>query len=67
MINAFDFIILPSISHEDFPNVVVEAFSLGKPVIGSKIAGKPQQIYHEINGILVSPKKVEELTCAILN
>jgi len=65
LINASDFIILPSISHEDFPNVVVEAFSLGKPVIGSKIAGIPEQIDHDINGILVSPKKVEELTGAI--
>lgn len=53
--NAMDTIVLPSISHEDFPNVVIEAMSLGKPVIASRLAGIPEQIEHMESGLLVEP------------
>jgi glycosyltransferase involved in cell wall biosynthesis len=53
--NAMDAIVLPSISHEDFPNVVIEAMSLGKPVIASRLAGIPEQIEHMESGLLVEP------------
>tara|TARA_B100001250_G_C19766366_1_gene774963 strand:+ start:344 stop:1570 length:1227 start_codon:yes stop_codon:yes gene_type:complete len=66
LINASDFLILPSINFEDFPNVIIEAFSLSKPVIGSSIAGIPEQIDHHNNGILVEPKNVNDLIDAIL-
>lgn len=66
LINASDVIILPSIYMEDFPNVIVEAMSLGKPVIGTKIAGIPEQIDHQINGLLINPKDSDELYDSIL-
>ena len=66
LINASDFLILPSIGFEDFPNIIIEAFSLGKPVIGSRIAGIPEQIDDHGNGILVKPKNISELVDAIL-
>lgn len=66
LINASDFIALPSISDEDFPNIVIEAMSLGKPVIGTKLAGIPEQIENGKSGIVVNPKSSQELEIAIM-
>ena len=65
LLNASDYVILPSIEKEDFPNVVLEAMSLGKPVIGTEIAGIPEQIENEISGLVVKPSSSEELEKAI--
>lgn len=59
--NAIDLIVLPSISNEDFPNVVLEAMSLGKIIIASKIAGVPEQIEHMKTGIIVEPQNIDDL------
>ena len=67
LINASDAIILPSIFMEDFPNVIIEAMSLGKPVIGTKIAGIPEQIDHHKNGCLVKPKDSDALYDSIVH
>lgn len=64
-LNAADVIVLPSISHEDFPNVILEAMSLGKTVIASILSGIPEQITHNENGLLVRPKDVQGLTQAL--
>ena len=61
LINASDAIILPSISNEDFPNVIIEAMSLGKSAIGTRIAGIPEQIDHGINGYVVNPSDADDL------
>jgi len=66
LINASDIIVVPSIENEDSPNVVLEAMSLGKPVIGTNIAGIPEQIEHEISGLIVEPKNPGELTKVIV-
>ena len=52
---ALDVMVLPSIANEDFPNVVLEAMSLGKPVIASRIAGTSEQIEDGTTGWLVEP------------
>lgn len=62
---ATDVTILPSIANEDFPNVVIESMGMGKPVIGSKIAGIPEQIIPDKTGILVEPANVAQLKEAI--
>jgi glycosyltransferase involved in cell wall biosynthesis len=67
LFNASDMIILPSINNEDFPNVVLEAMSLGKPVIGTSIAGIPEQIENLKTGIIVSPQNAESLKMAIMD
>lgn len=63
--NITDVLIIPSIGNEDFPNVVLEAMSLGKPVIGTNIAGIPEQIDNMINGIVIQPKNVSDITDSI--
>jgi glycosyltransferase involved in cell wall biosynthesis len=65
LMNAVDVIVLPSISHEDFPNVVLEAMSLGKTVIASNLSGIPEQIVHEESGLLVNPMDVRGLADAL--
>jgi glycosyltransferase involved in cell wall biosynthesis len=63
--SSIDVLVLPSISNEDFPNVILEAMSVGKAVIGTNLAGISEQIVDGFNGILVSPKSTEELKNAI--
>jgi len=53
--NAVDVVVLPSISNEDFPNVTLEAMSLGKAVVASRLAGIPEQIHDMASGLLVEP------------
>ena len=65
LMSAVDVIALPSISHEDFPNVVLEAMYLGKPVIASRLAGIPEQIQHMESGILVECGDPDSLACAM--
>jgi len=67
LMNAVDVIVLPSIANEDFPNVILEAMSLGKPVIASRMCGIPEQIEHEESGLLVEPRDVDGLANAIVN
>ena len=60
-----DVLILPSVCQEDFPNVIIEAMALGKPVIASRIAGTPEQIVDGKTGILVEPRNPEQLATAL--
>jgi glycosyltransferase involved in cell wall biosynthesis len=63
--NCLDIFVLPSITYEDFPNVIIEIMSLGKPVIGSRVGGIPEQIEDGRNGFIVTPGNVEQLKDAL--
>jgi L-malate glycosyltransferase len=52
---ALDVMLLPSVANEDFPNVILEGMSLGKPVIASRLAGTPEQVDDGVTGALVEP------------
>lgn len=56
LLAASSFLVLPSIWHDNFPLVILEAFSNGLPVIGARRGGIPEIIDHEINGQVVSPE-----------
>ncbi|MEM8524709.1 MAG: glycosyltransferase family 4 protein [Bacteroidota bacterium] len=75
--NACDVVVLPSVKEEilhlpnrkeevvgseGFPTVVLEAMYLGKAVIATNVAGVPEQIEHEEQGLLIEPSNVEVLT-----
>jgi L-malate glycosyltransferase len=62
-----DVFILPSIEFEDFPNVIIEAMGMGKPVISSRLAGTPEQVKDHQTGLLVEPKNEQQLALAILD
>lgn len=62
---SLDVLVLPSVSNEDFPNVISEAMGLGLPVIATRVGGIPEQIEQSHNGLLVSPGDAMELADAI--
>lgn len=65
LIQSCNIFVHPSISNEDLPNVITEAMSLGKPIIGSRLAGIPEQIDDGVNGFLVAPGSAQELAAKI--
>jgi glycosyltransferase involved in cell wall biosynthesis len=58
--NAADIFCLPSKS-EGLPNVIVEAFICGTPVVASAVGGIPAIVIEGINGFLAKPNSIEEL------
>lgn len=50
------FLVNPSTGWEDFPLIILEAMSVGIPVIGSNVCGIPEQIENGISGLLVEPR-----------
>jgi len=46
------FVVLPSICYENCPNVILEAFAAGKPVIASRSGGIPELINEGVDGFL---------------
>lgn len=62
---AMDVMVLPSIGNEDFPNVILEAMALGKPVVATRIAGVPEQVDPMETGLLVEPANSRELADAL--
>jgi glycosyltransferase involved in cell wall biosynthesis len=58
-------VILPSECYENCSMAILEAMSLGKPVIGSRIGGIPEQIRDGIEGILFEPGNAQELANAM--
>lgn len=61
-ISELDILILPSTHQEDFPNVILEAMAMSKPVIGTTVGGIPEQIMDGITGYLIAPSNPAELT-----
>jgi glycosyltransferase involved in cell wall biosynthesis len=52
---AADIVVLPSISHEDMPIVILDAMAAGRPVVASRVAGIPEQVVEGVTGRLVPP------------
>jgi glycosyltransferase involved in cell wall biosynthesis len=63
--NTIDVLVLPSVGHEDFPNVVLEAMGMAKPVIASRLAGTTEQVVDGETGYLVTPGDVQGLALAM--
>lgn len=59
------FLVLPSKTYENFPYSVLEAFSMGKPVVGSRIGGIPELVKNWETGLLFEPGNHEILALKI--
>jgi glycosyltransferase involved in cell wall biosynthesis len=55
-------VLVPSIYHEAFVLVGVEAMNLGKPVIGSNVGGIPEWLDDGKTGFLVEPNNPEQIS-----
>ncbi|MBB5185710.1 glycosyltransferase involved in cell wall biosynthesis [Faecalicoccus acidiformans] len=64
VISQMDFVVLSSL-WEGLPLTPIEAFSVGRTVIGTRVDGTPEIISDGINGYLVEPRNVKELASKI--
>ena len=64
-LRQYDVLAVPSRWLETGPLVVLEAFSAGTPVIGSRLGGIAELVEHEVNGLLVESGSVTSWAAAI--
>lgn len=64
-IEKVDCIVLPSYYREGVPKSLLEAGSMGKPIITTNSVGCRETVEHGINGFLCEPKSTESL-CDVL-
>ncbi len=60
-------VVLPSEWYENSPRSVLEAFALGKAVIGSRIGGIPELVQDGVTGFTFAPGAVDGLRRALLS
>ena len=60
-----DIFVLPSHT-EGLPNVVLEAFACGKPVVATNVGGTPEVVRHGMDGLLVPSGDMKGMASAIL-
>lgn len=65
-LKQYDMLILPSYS-EGYPGIILESFSIGVPVIATRVGGIPEVVMDGYNGVLVDPKSSVQLCDAILS
>jgi colanic acid/amylovoran biosynthesis glycosyltransferase len=65
LLASSDAFVLPSFA-EGVPVSLMEAMAAGVPCVSTRIAGIPELIRDEVDGILVPPGNVDELAAAIL-
>ena len=66
LLNAVDIIVLPSISSEDFPNIVLDAMAAGKAVLASRFSGIQEQVTDGESGLLVPPGDSDAIAAALV-
>jgi glycosyltransferase involved in cell wall biosynthesis len=60
-LDKIDVLVVPSLSHETFGLVAIEAFSAGVPVIASRRGGLPEVVTDGVTGALFDPGHPEAL------
>jgi glycosyltransferase involved in cell wall biosynthesis len=58
-------VVVPSEWYENNPRAVIEAFALGRPVIGARIGGIPELVRHGETGLLFESGHAEDLRTQI--
>ncbi len=65
LLALMDVAVLPSLE-EGFPNAVLEAMAVSKPVVATRVGGTPEAVVHGKTGLLVPPRDPRALADAIL-
>lgn len=60
-----DLLVVPSIWYENSPNVILEAFACGTPVMTADLGGMAELVTHGVNGYLFAPNSVSSLREAL--
>lgn len=63
-LNQYDILLLPSYK-EGYPGIVIEAYSMGLPVIVTNLSGLREIVEHNETGLLIEPKNTKLLVEAI--
>ena len=61
LMRASAFLVFPSIWYEVLPRTIVEAFSVGRPVVCSRMGAMTSLIHHRRNGLHFTPGDLEDL------
>ena len=63
-LNEYDVLLLPSYK-EGYPGIIIEAYSLGIPVVTTSLQGIKEIVENHKTGVLVESKNIEELISAM--
>lgn len=67
-LKKYDVLVLPSHwQTEGYPGILVEAMSVGMPIIATRIGGIPEMVEDGVNGLLIEPHDEDGLKRAILS
>lgn len=66
LMKAMDVVVLASVAHESLGMVLIEAMTLGRPVVGSRIGGMVEVIRDGETGALAAPRNPAELATRII-
>ena len=61
-----DILVLSSLFKEGLPNVILEALSMGIPVVSSRMAGVPEVVIDGETGWMVEPGDAQQLAAAVV-
>jgi glycosyltransferase involved in cell wall biosynthesis len=65
ILSLMDLLVLPSLD-EGVPKAIIEAMTLGKPVVATRIGGIPELVQEGDTGLLVAPRDSANLAQAIV-
>ena len=63
---GLDVVVVPSRWHENSPNVILEAFKMGVPVVATNLGGMAELVEHEKYGLVFNMNDVDDLRRQLL-
>lgn len=65
VMNAMDVVVHTSVRGEPFGRVIIEAMSVGRPVVATRAGGVPEFVHDGVDGLLVAPGDAGELASVL--